>query len=95
MWKGSICISREIIKTLHRKIELVEYARSTRLLFIRLLALVKWASSAGNLSKCDVSCWHEAVYQCTQCVCVHYSTPVKYVTIGGVRGIGSTIIILC
>ena len=39
----------------HRKIELVEYARTTRLLFIRLLALVKWAGSATNLTKCDVS----------------------------------------
>ena len=56
MWKG-ICVSREIVNTYiehYRKIELVEYARTTRLLFIRLLALVKWASSAGNLSKCDV-----------------------------------------
>ena len=39
----------------YRKIELVEYAKSTRLLFIRLLALVKWASAASGLSKCDVS----------------------------------------
>ena len=32
------------------------------MLFIRLLALVKWASAAGGLSKCDVSSMMECHY---------------------------------
>jgi len=56
MLKGDTCnIVWCPLVTYHRKIELVEYARTTRLLFIRLLALVKWAGSATNLTKCDVS----------------------------------------
>ncbi|XP_003737168.2 mediator of RNA polymerase II transcription subunit 14 [Galendromus occidentalis] len=35
-----------------RKIEITGFAHSTRLLFIRLLALVKWAASAGKVEKC-------------------------------------------
>ena len=40
----------------HRKIEIVKFARSTRQSFVRLLALVKWASSAAKVDKCAVSC---------------------------------------
>ena len=38
-----------------RKIEIVKFARSTRQAFVRLLALVKWASSAAKVDKCAVS----------------------------------------
>ena len=38
-----------------RKIEIVQYASRTRQLFIRLLALVKWANSASKVDKCAVS----------------------------------------
>lgn len=39
-----------------RKIEIVQFASRTRQLFVRLLALVKWASNAGKVEKCAV-CW--------------------------------------
>ena len=68
--------------TVHRKIELVEYARSTRLLFIRLLALVKWASSAGSLSKCDVSCMKPHHIVVTM-FCV-FTTPPRSNMLGGI-----------
>nr|XP_021505651.1 mediator of RNA polymerase II transcription subunit 14-like [Meriones unguiculatus] len=35
-----------------RKIELVQFASRTRQLFVRLLALVKWANDAGKVEKC-------------------------------------------
>uniref|UniRef100_A0A8C5E7J2 Mediator of RNA polymerase II transcription subunit 14 n=1 Tax=Gouania willdenowi TaxID=441366 RepID=A0A8C5E7J2_GOUWI len=35
-----------------RKIEIVQFASRTRQLFVRLLALVKWASNAGKVEKC-------------------------------------------
>ncbi|KAM7302775.1 mediator of RNA polymerase II transcription subunit 14 isoform X1 [Ixodes scapularis] len=35
-----------------RKIEIVQFASSTRQLFVRLLALVKWAASATKVEKC-------------------------------------------
>ncbi|KAK8756724.1 hypothetical protein V5799_000574 [Amblyomma americanum] len=38
-----------------RKIEIVQFASSTRQLFVRLLALVKWAASATKVEKCAVS----------------------------------------
>lgn len=38
-----------------RKIEIVQFASRTRQLFVRLLALVKWASNAGKVEKCAVS----------------------------------------
>lgn len=41
-----------------RKIEIVQFASRTRQLFVRLLALVKWASNAGKVEKCAVS-WME------------------------------------
>lgn len=37
---------------MERKIEIFNYASRTRMLFIRLLALVKWASSASKVDKC-------------------------------------------
>ncbi|XP_028993149.1 mediator of RNA polymerase II transcription subunit 14 isoform X2 [Betta splendens] len=37
---------------MERKIEIVQFARRTRQLFVRLLALVKWASNAGKVEKC-------------------------------------------
>ena len=37
------------------KVEIVQFARKTRLLLIRLLALVKWAGNSGNVQKCSVS----------------------------------------
>lgn len=39
---------------LDRKIEIVQFASRTRQLFVRLLALVKWASNAGKVEKCAV-----------------------------------------
>lgn len=41
---------------LFRKIEIVQFASRTRQLFVRLLALVKWASNAGKVEKCAVCC---------------------------------------
>ena len=38
-----------------RKIEIVQFASRTRQQFVRLLALVKWASSAERVDKCQVS----------------------------------------
>ncbi|KAJ8407315.1 hypothetical protein AAFF_G00278890 [Aldrovandia affinis] len=35
-----------------RKIEIVQFASRNRQLFVRLLALVKWASNAGKVEKC-------------------------------------------
>uniref|UniRef100_A0A8C5NXY2 Mediator of RNA polymerase II transcription subunit 14 n=1 Tax=Jaculus jaculus TaxID=51337 RepID=A0A8C5NXY2_JACJA len=35
-----------------RKIEIVQFASRTRQLFVRLLALVKWANDAGRVEKC-------------------------------------------
>ena len=40
---------------MERKIEIVQFASRTRQLFIRLLAIVKWANSAGKVDKCAVS----------------------------------------
>lgn len=40
---------------MERKVEIVQFASRTRQLFIRLLALVKWASSATKVDKCSVS----------------------------------------
>ena len=37
--------------SLFRKIEIVQFASRTRQLFVRLLALVKWASNAGKVEK--------------------------------------------
>lgn len=46
-----------------RKIEIVQFASRTRQLFVRLLALVKWASNAGKVEKCAVcqtlQSWYE------------------------------------
>lgn len=39
----------------YRKIEIVQFASRTRQLFVRLLALVKWANDAGKVEKCAVS----------------------------------------
>ncbi|XP_060079924.1 mediator of RNA polymerase II transcription subunit 14-like [Ylistrum balloti] len=41
---------------MERKIEIVQFATRTRQLFIRLLALVKWASSATKVDKCSEIC---------------------------------------
>ena len=41
---------------MERKIEIVQFASRTRQLFIRLLALVKWASSANKVDKCTEIC---------------------------------------
>uniref|UniRef100_A0A803VD40 Mediator of RNA polymerase II transcription subunit 14 n=1 Tax=Ficedula albicollis TaxID=59894 RepID=A0A803VD40_FICAL len=39
-----------------QKIEIVQFfASRTRQLFVRLLALVKWANNAGKVEKCAVS----------------------------------------
>jgi len=38
-----------------RKSEIVKYAKKTRSLLIRLLALVKWAGNSGSVQKCAVS----------------------------------------
>ncbi|XP_013410599.1 mediator of RNA polymerase II transcription subunit 14 [Lingula anatina] len=37
---------------MERKIEIVQFASRTRQLFVRLLALVKWANSASKVDKC-------------------------------------------
>ena len=41
--------------SLCRKVEIVQFARQTRLLLIRLLALVKWAGNSGSVQQCSVS----------------------------------------
>lgn len=40
---------------MERKIEIYNFAARTRQLFIRLLALVKWANSASKVDKSTVS----------------------------------------
>lgn len=39
---------------MERKIEIFNYASRTRQLFIRLMALVKWANSASKVDKSTV-----------------------------------------
>lgn len=41
---------------MERKIEIHNFSARTRQLFIRLLALVKWANSASKVDKSSVSC---------------------------------------
>lgn len=41
---------------MERKIEIVQFAQKTRQLFVRLLALVKWANSASKVDKCGEIC---------------------------------------
>jgi hypothetical protein len=38
-----------------RKKELVKFACRTRQLFIRILAVVKWAATAGKVNACEVN----------------------------------------
>ena len=38
---------------MERKVMIFQYAARTRMLFVRLLALVKWASSASKVDKCN------------------------------------------
>lgn len=40
---------------MERKIEIYNFATRTRQLFVRLLALVKWANSASKVEKSAVS----------------------------------------
>ena len=42
-----------------RKVEIVQFSRRTRLLLIRLLALVKWAGNSSSVQKCSVSDSHQ------------------------------------
>eukprot|EP00069_Balaena_mysticetus_P010091 bmy_20535T0 len=44
-----------------RKIEIVQFASRTRQLFVRLLALVKWANNAGKVEKC--AAYSKLIYQ--------------------------------
>ena len=37
-----------------RKIELIKFACRARQLFIRILAVVKWAATTGKVSACEV-----------------------------------------
>jgi len=43
-----------MVRNVFRKIEIVKFAQRTRQLFIRLLAVVKWAKSAGKVDVCTV-----------------------------------------
>uniref|UniRef100_A0A673L4Q3 Mediator of RNA polymerase II transcription subunit 14 n=1 Tax=Sinocyclocheilus rhinocerous TaxID=307959 RepID=A0A673L4Q3_9TELE len=45
-------LQSDLFCSLVRKIEIVQFASRTRQLFVRLLALVKWASNAGKVEKC-------------------------------------------
>jgi mediator of RNA polymerase II transcription subunit 14 len=38
---------------MERKVMIFQFASRTRMLFVRLLALVKWASSASKVDKCN------------------------------------------
>lgn len=49
---------KNVFVFLFRKIEIVQFAQKTRQLFVRLLALVKWANSASKVDKCGVSSFH-------------------------------------
>lgn len=40
---------------MEKKVDIVQYAQQTRQLYVRLLALVKWAASASKVDKCCVS----------------------------------------
>ncbi|KAK8734763.1 hypothetical protein OTU49_005975 [Cherax quadricarinatus] len=37
---------------MEKKVDIVQYAQRTRQLYVRLLALVKWAASASKVDKC-------------------------------------------
>lgn len=39
---------------MEKKVDIVQYAQQTRQLYVRLLALVKWAASASKVDKCCV-----------------------------------------
>lgn len=39
---------------MEKKIDIVQFAQRTRQLYVRLLALVKWAASASKVDKCCV-----------------------------------------
>lgn len=64
MWQAHFCLffdhwCRWVWKLFYctvsdRKIEIVQFSSRTRQLFVRLLALVKWASNAGKVEKCAV-----------------------------------------
>lgn len=51
---GGACVSN-VDHSFCRKVEIVQFARQTRLLLIRLLALVKWAGNSGSVQQCSVS----------------------------------------
>lgn len=52
--KNNVLVQMRIV-LFYRKIEIVQFASRTRQLFVRLLALVKWANDAGKVEKCAVS----------------------------------------
>ena len=57
MWRGrcasvSVCVRD---KSHCRKVEIVQFARQTRLLLVRLLALVKWTGDSNSVQECAVS----------------------------------------
>lgn len=64
---------------MERKVEIVQFASRTRQLFIRLLALVKWASSATKVDKCSVSmAVYTHMYRRVYSVLVQVKVPLHY-----------------
>jgi hypothetical protein len=45
----------EPVFCIYRKKELVKFACRARQLFIRILAVVKWAATAGKVNACEVN----------------------------------------
>lgn len=58
-----------LVVLLSRKIEISEFASRTRQMFVRLLALVKWANSVSKVEKCAVckTFIYEEVEKCSVC----------------------------
>jgi len=70
---------------MERKIEIYNFSARTRQLFVRLLALVKWASSASKVDKSAVSTiviyvacvfvdgWYDLVWMCNEHLVIPYT----------------------
>ena len=68
-----------------RKIEIVQFASRTRQLFVRLLALVKWANSASKVDKCGVSVQNSLSIVGSQCChflvgIIYYILPLQMIS---------------
>lgn len=63
---------------LERKIEIYNFSARTRQLFIRLLALVKWANSASKVDKSSVSVPKTIIINCIECALLIWMLSFKW-----------------